>query len=211
MNLFAEPADHAIGRSRGGLSTKIHALVDGKGRPLTLLVAPGQGRDAPMFPHLMKHLKVNRAGPGRPGASSNGSLTLRCWSNWTSWPRRLATNHSGKTKSDTSTPSIYKLKPTSGKVGTAVTIVGTNLLGIQGVTFGTVKARFTVVSPTQISTTVPKGAKTGKIVLQYKIGASVSQAGNGLSGSTGITPSNTPSNSGAKAAYQFSPRNFVVR
>ena len=29
MNLFAEPDDHAFGRSRGGLSTKIHALVDG--------------------------------------------------------------------------------------------------------------------------------------------------------------------------------------
>ena len=49
MNLFAEPDDHAIGRSRGGLSTKIHSLVDGKGRPLVLLVAPGQGGDAPMF------------------------------------------------------------------------------------------------------------------------------------------------------------------
>ena len=52
MNLFAEPDDHAVGRSRGGLSTKIHALVDGKGRPLVLLVAPGQGGDAPMFAHL---------------------------------------------------------------------------------------------------------------------------------------------------------------
>ncbi len=57
MNLFAEPDDHAIGRSRGGLSTKIHALVDGKGRPLVLLVAPGQGGEAPMFPHLIGHLK----------------------------------------------------------------------------------------------------------------------------------------------------------
>jgi transposase len=66
MNLRDEPADHAIGRSRGGLSTKIHALVDGKGRPLVLLVAPGQGGDAPMFPHLMNHLKVNQPGPGRP-------------------------------------------------------------------------------------------------------------------------------------------------
>lgn len=37
-NLSAEPDDHAIGRSRGGLSTKIHALVDGKGGPLVLLV-----------------------------------------------------------------------------------------------------------------------------------------------------------------------------
>ena len=33
MNLSNEPDDHAIGRSRAGLSTKIHALVDGKGRP----------------------------------------------------------------------------------------------------------------------------------------------------------------------------------
>ena len=66
MNLFAEPDDHAIGRSRGGLSTKIHALVDGKGRPLVLLVAPGQGGDAPMFTHLMDQLKIARCGPGRP-------------------------------------------------------------------------------------------------------------------------------------------------
>jgi putative transposase len=66
MNLFAEPDDHAVGRSRGGLSTKIHALVDGKGRPLVLLVAPGQGGDAPMFAHLMNQLKINRAGQGRP-------------------------------------------------------------------------------------------------------------------------------------------------
>ncbi|GAA4173883.1 hypothetical protein GCM10022287_16960 [Gryllotalpicola koreensis] len=28
-NLLTEPPDHAIGRSRGGLSTKIHHLVDG--------------------------------------------------------------------------------------------------------------------------------------------------------------------------------------
>jgi putative transposase len=26
-----EPADHAIGRFRGGLTTKIHALADGRG------------------------------------------------------------------------------------------------------------------------------------------------------------------------------------
>jgi transposase len=56
----AEPDDHAIGRSRGGLSTKIHALVDGKGRPLALLVAPGQGGDAPMFTQLIDQLKIAR-------------------------------------------------------------------------------------------------------------------------------------------------------
>jgi len=66
MNLRAEPADHAIGRSRGGLSTKIHQLVDGNGLPLVVLVGPGQGNDSPMFPHLLNHLRVARTGPGRP-------------------------------------------------------------------------------------------------------------------------------------------------
>jgi transposase len=33
---------------------------------LVLLVAPEQGGDAPMFPHLMDQLRINRAGPGRP-------------------------------------------------------------------------------------------------------------------------------------------------
>jgi hypothetical protein len=28
--------DHALGRSRGGLSTKIHAAVDGRRRPLVI-------------------------------------------------------------------------------------------------------------------------------------------------------------------------------
>jgi transposase len=35
-----------VGRSRGGLTTKIHALVDQKGRPLRLLITPGQTHDA---------------------------------------------------------------------------------------------------------------------------------------------------------------------
>ena len=37
--------DQAIGRSRGGLSTKIHALVDALGRPLAFLLTPGQAHD----------------------------------------------------------------------------------------------------------------------------------------------------------------------
>jgi transposase len=48
------------------LSTKIHHLVDGKGRPLVMLVAPGQGGDSPMFAPLLESLSVPRAGPGRP-------------------------------------------------------------------------------------------------------------------------------------------------
>lgn len=63
-NLLTEPEDHAIGRSRGGLSTKIHALVDGNRRPLVLLLGPGQSGDAPMFQNLLASLKVQKPGPG---------------------------------------------------------------------------------------------------------------------------------------------------
>jgi transposase len=46
-NRCVEPVDHGIGRSRGGLSTKIHAAVEGGGRLLSALITPGQaGRQA---------------------------------------------------------------------------------------------------------------------------------------------------------------------
>ena len=55
-----------VGRSRGGLSTKIHHLCDGQMRPLVILLGPGQGGDSPMFIPLMQALRVDRTGPGRP-------------------------------------------------------------------------------------------------------------------------------------------------
>jgi transposase len=62
---FEEPPDHAIGRSRGGLSTKIHHLCDGNMRPLVMLLGPGQGGDAPMFGPVLDSLCVPRPGGGR--------------------------------------------------------------------------------------------------------------------------------------------------
>ena len=63
-NLRVEPADHALGRSRGGLSTKIHQLVDGHGLPLVILCGPGQGGDSRMLAPLLNALSVARKGPG---------------------------------------------------------------------------------------------------------------------------------------------------
>lgn len=64
-NLGVEPPDHAVGRSRGGLSTKIHQLVDGDGLPLVTLLTPGQAGDSPMFLPLIQQLRVTRS-TGRP-------------------------------------------------------------------------------------------------------------------------------------------------
>ncbi|QPL04715.1 MULTISPECIES: IS5 family transposase [Actinomyces] len=46
-NRLEEPTDHAIGRSRAGLSTKIHSMVDHACRGLVVLIGPGQAAIAP--------------------------------------------------------------------------------------------------------------------------------------------------------------------
>ena len=45
-----------MGRSRGGLTTKIHALVDANGLPLELVLTPGQAGDCPVAEQLLGHL-----------------------------------------------------------------------------------------------------------------------------------------------------------
>jgi len=53
--------------------------------------------------------------------------------------------------------------PTSGKVASAVKILGNNLTGATKVTFNGVAATFTVASSTEITATVPTGATTGEV------------------------------------------------
>jgi uncharacterized repeat protein (TIGR03803 family) len=53
--------------------------------------------------------------------------------------------------------------PASGKAGTSVIILGTNLVGTTGVSFNGTAAAFTVVSKSEIKTTVPAGANTGYV------------------------------------------------
>jgi transposase len=48
-----EPSDHALGRSRGGLTTKIHILCDRAGHPLHFHLTAGQVHDSNAFDDLM--------------------------------------------------------------------------------------------------------------------------------------------------------------
>jgi len=61
--------------------------------------------------------------------------------------------------------------PTSGKVGAAVIILGSNLTGTTGVSFNGTAATFTVVSSTEIKTNVPNGATTGTVTVTTPGGA----------------------------------------
>ncbi|WP_406284745.1 IS5 family transposase [Embleya sp. NBC_00896] len=64
--LADEPADHALGRSRGWLTTKIHLVVEQGQRPLAVLLTAGQRGDSPQFANLLDAIRVPRTGPGRP-------------------------------------------------------------------------------------------------------------------------------------------------
>ena len=74
-------------------------------------------------------------------------------------------------------PVVLSFSPTSGPVGTAVVITGKSFTGATKVTFGGVKAAtFSVDSYTQITATVPTGAKTGKIQVTTPGGTASSAA-----------------------------------
>lgn len=70
----------ALGRSRGGLSTKIHQLVDGHGRPLVIALTAGQAGDSPMLKFLLADLAVARPGPGRPRTRPSALLGDQAYS-----------------------------------------------------------------------------------------------------------------------------------
>jgi len=64
--LSAEPDDHALGRSRGGLTTKIHLACEQSQKVLSLVVTAGQRGDSPQFQTVLDGINVPRIGAGRP-------------------------------------------------------------------------------------------------------------------------------------------------
>jgi transposase len=43
-----------LGRSHGGFTTKLHATCDGKGRPLSFVLTPGEAHDVKGFGPLFR-------------------------------------------------------------------------------------------------------------------------------------------------------------
>jgi transposase len=58
----------ALGRSRGGFSTKVHVRAEGGGKPLALVVSGGERHESLFVPALLDGGRVRRAGRGRPRA-----------------------------------------------------------------------------------------------------------------------------------------------
>jgi uncharacterized repeat protein (TIGR03803 family) len=114
--------------------------------------------------------------PATPSVKSGTYLTAVVPSGATTGFVTITTS-SGSLQSNkifTVNPQIKSFTPTSGPVGTVVTITGVSITQTTKVTLGGKTAAFTVNSDTQVTTTVPTGAKTGKIAIATAGGAATS-------------------------------------
>src|SRR5207253_9061566 len=92
-------------------------------------------------------------------------------------------------------PSISSLSPTSGAVGTSVTITGTNFGASQGtstVTFNGTSATPTSWSATSIVVPVPSGGTTGNVVVTVSGQASNGVAFNVFPSISSLSPTSGP-------------------
>ena len=70
----------ALGRSRGGLSTKLHLAADSRSRPLGFITTLGQRHDSVAFELTLAQVAVTRIGPGRPRTRPDAVLCDKAYS-----------------------------------------------------------------------------------------------------------------------------------
>lgn len=70
----------ALGRSRGGLSTKIHLAADSRSRPLGFITTVGQRHDAVAFELTLAQVAVARLGGGRARTRPDAVLCDKAYS-----------------------------------------------------------------------------------------------------------------------------------
>jgi transposase len=84
-NSYADPRDvpdrEASGRSRGGLTTKIHLVADGRCRPIAQFITPDQRHDSVTFEPVMAAVCIRRRGAGRPRTRPDRVLADKAYSN----------------------------------------------------------------------------------------------------------------------------------
>jgi transposase len=76
----AEPADHALGRSRGGFTTKLHLACEQGRKVLAFVLTGGQRADSPQFTTVLQRIRVPRAGSGRPRTRPRRVLADKAYS-----------------------------------------------------------------------------------------------------------------------------------
>jgi transposase len=72
-----------LGRSRGGLTTKVHLAADRRCRPQSRVITAGQRHDSVAFDAVLAGVCVRRPGPGRPRTRPDHLLGDKAYSNKT--------------------------------------------------------------------------------------------------------------------------------
>uniref|UniRef100_UPI0036F1D039 IS5 family transposase n=1 Tax=Streptomyces malaysiensis TaxID=92644 RepID=UPI0036F1D039 len=118
-NAVAEPARPAggggaggegLGRSRGGFTSKLHLSADGRCRPLSLVVTPGQRADCTQFQTVLARIRVPRVGPGRPRSKPDSVAADKGYSNGPcrAYLRRRGIRHTIPEKTDSRSARLRK-------------------------------------------------------------------------------------------------------
>jgi uncharacterized cupredoxin-like copper-binding protein len=112
-------------------------------------------------------------GPGPIGVITPGG-TAESAASFTVNPPTGATAVSGKAASEK--PRITSVSPLTAKAGTKVVIRGSYLGGAFSVSFGHVKALYTIPSASEIIATVPAKAQSGAVTVATSLGVSSSSS-----------------------------------
>ncbi|MFF1787961.1 transposase [Kitasatospora sp. NPDC058243] len=91
-----------LGRSRGGFTSRVHLSADGRCRPLSLVVMPGQRADCTQFEPVLEKIRVPRTGPGRPRKTPDSVAADKAYSNGPcrAYLRRRGIRHTIPEKAD---------------------------------------------------------------------------------------------------------------
>ncbi|MEG8281218.1 IS5 family transposase [Streptomyces sp. AHA2] len=99
-----------LGRSRGGFTSKIHLSADGRCRPLSLVLTPGQRADYTQFKPVLEKIRIPRVGPGRPRKKPDSLAADRAYSNGPcrEYLRRRGIRHTIPEKTDSQAARLRK-------------------------------------------------------------------------------------------------------
>lgn len=114
----ASAAQQGLGRSRGGLSTKVHVVGDGRGRPLVTRCTPGQAADTIALLGLVDAVRVPRpGGVGRPRVRPDHLVADKVYSS--------RANRAGCAPGVSATPSL------SGMISGRIAVGGAAIVAVR--------------------------------------------------------------------------------